>query len=419
MKENMSFDISIDRRYMRLMDRVVDLQTGFAFDVGNLNPIVVCEIFKNQFIHSYKTNLMETDDVYIKMKKLIYPLLSFNENLVLEYEIKYGKTILNENINKLNVLRSIEESWEFVKRKMLDVITFAPEELLESWLGDKWDQMKSGAKWVGDKIQQAAQWVLNKGLPWFFGKLENFLLSPVGIGIDVALTALGIGKVASSILWGALGVWKIYKLLTGQSDASSWFTYVDIALCLVGLVFTGGAASGIKSAMKAAGRDIRKLLSNPIIKPIFQLVGKGFSFINNVILKPMEWLAKTLGGPKITDLINKAKSGLGRIVTKLDEMTKLSNPGLVSTAKTGIKTDIINPIKAAMKNQGPVSLRAAAQKGTAYGLAFYGGEKLLHKGAEAYGEYKTNKSTKKIIDKAAKTADDDIAAIIAKHEVKK
>jgi len=212
----MVFDVSKDKRYLQLENMVVDLETGLKFTLDSAHPAFICEMFKSQFAYSYKHKLIENNELFRKMKQLIYPLISHDKGIVSEYEVRYGMNLIYESSETFSysTYKTIEESWDFVKTKMLDMLPITPNDLVEGWLGDTWDAIKTGAGKVWDSIKDAASWVLNKGLPWFFEKLEGFLLNPVTIGIEIALTAIGVGKIAGAILWGALGIWKIYQLAT-------------------------------------------------------------------------------------------------------------------------------------------------------------------------------------------------------------
>ena len=90
----MDFTVSKDRRYVQLESMVVDLETGIKFDLNHAHPSVVCEMFKNQFTHSYKYKLIETNQLFSKMKQLIYPLIQHDKNIVSEYEVRYGMNLM-------------------------------------------------------------------------------------------------------------------------------------------------------------------------------------------------------------------------------------------------------------------------------------------------------------------------------------
>jgi len=413
----MDFTVSKDRRYVQLESMVVDLETGIKFDLNHAHPSVVCEMFKNQFTHSYKYKLIETNQLFSKMKQLIYPLIQHDKNIVSEYEVRYGMNLIFESSDSFSytTYKTIEESWDYVKTKMLEVFPITPSELIEGWLDDTWGAIKSGASAVWDKVKQGASWILNKGLPWFFEKLEGFLLNPVTIGVEVALTAIGVGKIAGAILWGALGIWKIYQLFTGKIENSIW-SYLDIGVCLLGLLLTGGAAKAFGAAIKGTGRSIAKIAQLPGIKQLLQLLGKGISFISSMILKPIEWLAKNLGGTKVTEMINIAKNKIGEIVKKLQNTfgQAAKGPGLGKTTVQGVKTDVVNPLKTALKTKTKAELERAAFKGAKTGTAFA----LGMKGVEKYAESKAKEDENKLKQEKAK-ADQAIAQYASNDETLK
>jgi len=387
----MVFDVSKDKRYLQLENMVVDLETGLKFTLDSAHPAFICEMFKSQFAYSYKHKLIENNELFRKMKQLIYPLISHDKGIVSEYEVRYGMNLIYESSEtfSLSTYKTIIESWDFVKTKMLDMLPITPNDLVEGWLGDTWDGIKSVAGKVWDSVKDAASWVLNKGLPWFFEQLEGFLLNPVTIGIEVALSAIGVGKIAGAILWGALGIWKIYQLATGKLKDDIW-SYLDIGVCLLGLLATGGAAKALKAGIKSTGRSIAKLAKLPGIKQLIQLLAKGVSFIGNMIMKPIQWLTKTFGGPKINQMVNTAKSKLDKIVETLTNTfnTATKGPGIIKTAKQGVKTDIVNPLKTAFKGgKTAAELERAAFKGAKWGVGSYG----LFGGAEKLGNYYAGK----------------------------
>jgi len=394
-------NISQDKRYLQCENLIVDLETGLRFNSNNPHPVFVCEMFKRQFVNSYKNKLMESKELFSKMKELIYPLIVHDRNLVSEYEVRYGMNMIFESKEEFSysTMRMIEESWDFVKLKMINEFPL----IIEDWLDDAWNKTKEVAGNIRDKVKEGATWVLNKGLPWFFKKLESFILSPVGIGIDVALTAIGIGKIATTVIWGSLGVWKIYQLVSGQISNDIW-SWLDIGICFLGLIFTGGAAKGLKATIKAAGRDITKL-SKGVLRPLIELLGKGINFIIKALAAPFEWLAKTFGSGKMTEVINSAKNGISKIFNNLSQALKTTGGSeLKKVVGKGIKQDFVNPIKAAIKN--PSVIAPALGKGATYGLAFHGGMKALERGVGSYGEYKQGQN-KKDVEKIAKSISDD------------
>jgi hypothetical protein len=171
------------------------------------------------------------------------------------------------------------------------------------------------------------------------------------------------------------------------------------------LVFTGGAAKGLKAGISALGRDVSKIAKSPVIKPIVQLLGKGLNFIMSAILKPIEWLLKVFGGGKIQEAINVAKTRLKDVFASLEKSVKPTGPGLGKTLKKGVKTDIVNPAKAALKD--PALLKKGAIKGAKWGVGTYAAMKGIEKGAQWYGQRQAAKQGEETKQTLIKVASDD------------
>lgn len=375
------FNITSDGRYLQMLGKIVDLRTNASIDIESPNPTFVCEMYKNQFLIAHRDNIFESTNLFKKMKELLYPMMGQNSSHILEYEVRYGGKLIFESEDKLRTEQLITESWEFVKSKIYEQTI-----VIEGYYEDFVSGAKNMASSVGTVIKSAASSLLTKGLPWFFKTLENFLISPRGIGLDVALSAIGVGKIATGILWGSILLWKVYLLATGASDASSLFTYLDLAVCMLGIGFSG-AAKGLRVTLKSAGANIAKLGAK-ILQPIFGVIGKGVGGLMRGMAKPLEWVA-SIFGPKASTLISTFKGRISRIFTQMNTaITKAAGnqaPSFTSTIKKGISQDILNPAAAALAGKGPVSIGSAALKGAKFGAAFYGGEKLLQKGMEKYG----------------------------------
>lgn len=410
--------ISKNARYIVSSDRILDTKMGISTSMELPNPLFICEMLKNQFLFNYKNDLMESVELFSKMRKLSYKLMEYDKNVLLEYEIKFGQKLLFENTKSYKSEINITESWDFIKSKLIESYGFINEGWFSdavdwvgdkasdawkgtksavkgvvNWVGDKasdvWKGTKSAVKWVGDKVSDAWNWVKNKGVEWFMTKIEDFLMSPVGIALDVALTAVGIGKLAIGIVWGILLVWKIYKYVTGKSDKKDVWTYVDIAVCLVGLIFSG-AAKGLKMAFKAAGGSIAKV-SGKVLSPIAKAIVKGPQVALNLLIKPFEWIAKLFGG-RASSIVSSVKSGINGL---FDNMAKIFIPkaaeagvpaakGFRATVKAGLKKDFVEPFKGMTVK----SAKDAALKGVRWGAGTHLLNKGIEKGAKLYADYK-------------------------------
>lgn len=403
------FIVSKDLRFLQMGNRIVDITTGIHTDVDSPNPIFVCEMFKTQFLFSHRQNLFESTDLFKKMKELIYPMMGGNSNYIMEFEVRYGQNLIFESEDTLRTEQLISESWEFVKNKINEQSPIIIEGLwddIKSGAGKLWDKTKEVAGKAFQGLKDAGSWILNKGLPWFFDKLEAVLLHPVGIAVDAALTAIGVGKVAGAVLWGALLIWKVYKLISGKSDSKSVWTYVDLLVCVIGIAFSG-AAKATLTAFKTAGGAVAKL-PKAILSTITNVLGKGARGIFSLMVKPIEWLGSIFGSGA-SKMIQSFKGSFNKI---FDDITNMfapaatgatKQPGLLKQIKTGIKTDITKPWQAATRAQK----MAAARKGAIAGTSMYALGQGIHMGVDAYAKNRAEKQQQQLAQQVGKSFDDE------------
>jgi hypothetical protein len=401
--------ISNNKKYIILENIVLDTHTGLKFCVDNIHPVVVCNIFKEQTLYSYKHNLEESTSLFSKIKKLVYPLLKTNNDILCEYEVRYGMKLITENKYSYGTELLIAESWDFLIKKFSEKLPINFDKLIneQNWLSNQFDKAKNiggkviqSVKDAGGKVIQsvkdAAGFVLNKGLPWFFQKLESFLLNPVTIGADVALSALGIGKVAGAVLWGSLGIWKIYQLSIGKLE-NNWFTYLDIGLCLLGLVLTGAVVKPIKSVIKTV-RNPAKLVKLPVFKPFLKLLSMGSGAIKNYILQPIKWLSDTLGSKHISGMIQAAQNKLDDVIKYLQSIFTTQNRlRQIKAATQSTKPNTLSNIRTTLTGAGAgTKISNAAYKGAAAGFGVAAATKGIEKGVNWYAEREARKQQEKM-----------------------
>lgn len=340
--------ISKDGRYLQMFDKIVDLRTNLVTEMESPNPIFVCEMYKNQFSFTYKHSLMESNDLFSMMRKMVYPLLN-NTNNIMEYEMRFGQSLIVESSYSISTVKLIEEAWDFVKQKLLIEFPMLVEGL--------WD-------WVKEKGSQAVNWVkekgaeiLKKGIGGFFNTLREFLISPVGIGLDIALTAIGVGKVASMVLWGALLLWELKVL---YSDGINFQNCLNVAFAALGVLLPALAKTG--KAATAGIKNVEKLAATSFGGKMLSSIRSGLTKIMGAISQGVEWLAGVFG-PTVkswaTSLMGKARGFIEKVVTFLTPKSAMTG-AKISTKMAGY----------------------AAQKGIVAGTAFHGANKLIHKAAE-------------------------------------
>jgi len=372
--------VSENKKWLYFEETLIDLEKGLRYNVNNMHPVVVCEFFKEHTLHNLKLGLNDKTQIFSNIKKLIYPLISFDPNIVLEYEVKYGMKLITENIQ--DSLLSLEilviESWDFVKNKLLEIFPIGKNFLNEqekNVFQKALDATKKITSSVISSVKEAASYVLKQGLPWFFDKLEKFLLNPVTIGADVALSMLGIGKVTSAILWGSLGIWKLYQLSIGKMP-NTWLTYLDIGCCFLGLILTGAAVKPIKRFLNA-NRTAKwaSIKKSPILAPLVKLIELGATGIKSLLLQPIKWLSNTLGLKSVSNVIQQAQNSLTSFSKNLNNLFREG----VAAGKKAIKTDITNPIRQLSKKSGQEIAKAGLR-----GVQWGAGMGALTAGIEKY-----------------------------------
>lgn len=380
--------ISKNKKWLYMSDTLVSLDKGFSYDINNIHPSVVCDFLKEQTLFEYNLGTNDNLEILSKIKKLVYPLIDFNSEIVLEYEIKYGMKLISEITNDsfFSLETLISESWDFVKNKLTEIYPDFTKKFLneqeKNVFQRTWDQTKKIAGSTISSLKQATSYVLNQGLPWFFEKLEKFLINPATIAADVALSTLGIGKVASAILWGSLGIWKLYQLSSGKIP-NNWFSYFDIASCFLGLMLTGAVVKPIMNFLKAnRGNKLSIIMKSPIMAPLLKLTSIGASGIKKLILQPIKWLTDTFGLKSISGVVQRAQNSIDDFVKRLNDYTK----GTTGKIKGAINRDITNPVRQLSNTPGQ-TIAAAGLKGVQFGA----GVGAISAGIDRYAQYKDEK----------------------------
>jgi hypothetical protein len=262
------------------------------------------DIFKQQssiLLRENNNNLLHINSIIRSIGHLINEDLNVEDKqfFLFELENKLKIDLLVESIDDTIIVT--EQAWDWVKDKA----------------GKAWDSTKSGVKWVGDKLSDVGSYLWNKGLPWFFDKLREFCYSPVGIGLDVALTVAlpAAGKVAMSVVWGALLLWEVKELIDKGPDFERIMNviFAAIGVLVPALSKAGKLAIGTSKSLGAVPKASRGIITK-ILNTGKGMIGK----IISVAGKGAEWLASLFG--------QGAKSWVSGILKSLEStLTKVFN----------------------------------------------------------------------------------------------
>lgn len=192
---------------------------------------------------------------------------------------------------------------------------------------------KKGASDLVDKVSNA-QWVdvislLGKGIHYFAKKLRDAMYHPVGLVLDAILVASGIGKAVQWIPWAIIVALDIYELFAGDYDSLLEHllnTFFDV----IGLVFTGAAAKGLRLTLKGvkSSSDLNRVISsNPTIKNYFSKLPEILSKVSPKLQSAINYLSGKF--PKAANFLKSVLGMVDKFINKMvTEFNKLLKPSV-------------------------------------------------------------------------------------------
>jgi hypothetical protein len=257
-------------------------------------------------------------------------------SLMMEYEVKFGTSLLNESV--ANPHKLIKETWDWVKEqtKILEQ-TYNPFNK-EFYTTSNWkkagknvvDDVKSTAKSVGNAILNPIE-TAKKGINWFKSKdggiggvmeyIREFLYSGKGLAVQIFAQMTGVGNLAVGVVWGAMLLWDLYKVFSGKE-----WDWLHIVFDVLGII-SGGLVGGLKTAMSgvkiAKGGGVQgmktgltQMAKSPSTKKYMSTIANKGSWILNQLKAAGNWLYKWTGLKWISGVINKFEVFLSENILK-------------------------------------------------------------------------------------------------------
>ena len=341
---------TMDGNYLITDGQVVDLRTeehkGHIYGDSFLTYL---EIAESQRDTLYKEGLYEASYILNNTILRISDRLRKHGQIIFEdgqvlmeqwYRLdKHIATAYNYGKKKL------KQGTKYLKKKYKQVKKKAGEywDRGTKWLKDSWKTVKhytgKGWQWIKDTANKAWKWtkesflaILAKGFIWCAQALEAALFSVAGIVVDVVLGFTGVGAIAMAVLWGIVGVYRIYVWI----KEGGWFNFLMVVCCLMGMLPAGatiakvfkGGISVLKGTTTAAGaaaklsKAFKPTQINWIAKVgigIKTLLGYVFRALNKLIgwIPGMGGVAGALkgAGAKISKYLDDLLTKLGKPVT--------------------------------------------------------------------------------------------------------
>jgi hypothetical protein len=314
--------LSPDERYVIFLDELYDITKKVK--LGN-----IWENFDNlKFFLRYS---FSKSDLSQQIKEEAYTtlnnsLLTESTNNLTEY-----KEIISKYLN--------ESVWSNFK-------TWAKEtgESTVNGFKDFVSKTYSGSKELINKISNA-EWsevlsLLGKGAYYFAKKLKDAMYHPVGLILDTILVVSGIGKVFQWIPWAIIVALDIYELVTGKYESLP-FHLLDMFFDMIGLVFTGAVAKGLKITLKGITKvdDVVKVAAtNPAMKKYLAKLPEILSNISPKLKQAASYLTKKF--PKASKFITSILDKIDVVINKMKvEFGKLFTKKVATAA--GISTGIV------------------------------------------------------------------------------
>jgi len=313
-------------------------EKAYSYDEIDINRWIDILSEISQF--TIKNTLVEIKDIMSYHRRVSYQIFSdystdLKTKLMLEYETKFNGILLTENIILLE--NWVTDAWQWTKEKAGQV---------GNWVVDKVKNLGSFAVKTGNDFIAC---VTGKGCSPLFEDFREMLFSPVGITIEVFLTATGIGTIAPVIAWGIMLCWDSYLLVSGNRS----FSWLNLVFDILGVglgsfakaarsIF-GGAAGVSRTAGKGLPEVIQGAMKNPktanVMKNFSEVASKKLPQIQTTMRSAGKFLSEKLGFKWINSAVDAITGQISKILEALGVVSKkagvTTQQGVRSAMTTG------------------------------------------------------------------------------------
>jgi hypothetical protein len=337
--KDLGFYISKNGRYIMTESIVYDFAHDRHAHIDEISFSDLIDIIGENveyMVQNLKSDLREMSSF---TRKSAYNVFEYFESdkklsLMMEYEVKFGTSLLNESV--ANPHKVIKETWDWVKEqtKILEQ-TYNPFNK-EFYTTSNWkkagqnvvNDVKSTAKSVGNAIlhpidtaKKGIDWVKKNGIGGVMEYIREFLYSGKGLAVQIFAQMTGVGNLAVGVVWGAMLLWDLYKVFSGKQ-----WDWLHIVFDVLGII-SGGLVGGLKTAMSgvkiARGGGVQgmktgltQMAEAPATRKYMSTIANKGSWILNQLKAAGNWLYKWTGLKWISGVINKFESFLSENILK-------------------------------------------------------------------------------------------------------
>ena len=311
-------------------------------------------------IHELRLNMFEYDsekENYLNsIKKTYTPYFKKNNTIISEYYLNFKSNLIVESL--LTVNEKLKKYFNFISSSFLfefEVITKPQYFNLLGNLNNNllveygWDDFtsdaasvgnsvvntaKAGAKAIGNKINQAWNYVKTKGIEFIMNGIRAALDSGVGTAVQTFLSFTGVGNIATAVVWGVMALYDLYMYIKGNVKSP-----LNLILSVLGAISTG-ALSPLLKPYKAglSGLNMSQIFTKlfeklPVLKNWVTKLASGAGWLLNKMKDGAAFASKFLGVTWLTPIVASASKWISTIVKNMSGVTVLAK----NTVKKVIK----------------------------------------------------------------------------------
>lgn len=378
-----SLSLSHNGQYIMYENTLYDIANDNAFTIKNTDINFWLKFLKENSQESYNNKITDFLSIQKIIRETVYGISEIFDGktkdlFILEFEQKYSNKLITEGKDN-NIISS---SWDYIIESVSNFL------IINEQSEDKGFFSK-----LKDKVNAGTDWLMDKGLGWFFENLRKALFSWGGAAVQafLATSTSGVGNVVLVVVWGAMLAWDILLGIKGNWD------WPNLIIDLIGVVTTGPGAKIVAGIFKQLGILGTKLPLSGIIKKmatsgsstvkwfssILSKIVSGLSQIGSYMLQGVSWLGKKLGikslekvsgqlKTKLTSVIDdvaKASGNLKQTVGKSAKNLKQK----VGKSATNLKQNVVNTGTSVKNKLAPIGNALKSKPGqivTAGGLTY-------------------------------------------------
>ena len=304
------------------LDETEDKITTLEYNLSNLK--LGLSILKENLQVKFDMGLINETDYIYSARKFLYESMNISKvtnhiTIINEWETKYGKNLLfiNENSDRTDLRKIFENSWtglqNLYNQKLIDTLI-----LERTWLQWGWDNIKS-------TISKAFTCAKGSGyIDCFMEGLRTIATSFLGVAILTGVSFIpAVGQIPNVVIFGALLIYDIYKMMTGKKYYVS-----DIIVDIISLL-APSIAKGVGAYTKGLTNfyGLGVLAGKGTFGTLIQTISKGIGSLATIVGKTVGYFATKLGIKWLGDMAKYFQDGMTKITTDIAAGKKAAEKG--------------------------------------------------------------------------------------------